>query len=39
VLRSFADGPFIFNLGHGVTQHTPVDHVGRMVELVREAGR
>jgi uroporphyrinogen decarboxylase len=39
VLRTFADGPFIFNLGHGVTQHTPVAHVERMVELVREAKR
>ena len=39
VLKTFADGPFIFNLGHGVTQHTPVAHVGKMVELVREARR
>ena len=27
VMRAFADGPFIFNLGHGITPETPIDHV------------
>ena len=27
--------PAIFNLGHGIQQHTPVDHVERLVDLVR----
>ena len=27
--------PAIFNLGHGIQQHTPVSHVERLVELVR----
>jgi uroporphyrinogen decarboxylase len=27
--------PFIFNLGHGVMQPTPPDHVARLVELLR----
>ena len=27
--------PFIFNLGHGVMQPTPLDHVARVVELLR----
>ncbi|MCO5155371.1 MAG: uroporphyrinogen decarboxylase [Aquamicrobium sp.] len=37
ILRALADGPFIFNLGHGVTPQTPVAHVEKMVALVREA--
>jgi uroporphyrinogen decarboxylase len=28
-------GPFIFNLGHGILQTTPPDHVARLVERVR----
>ena len=39
ILRTLADGPFVFNLGHGVTQHTPVAHVEKMVELVKGARR
>ena len=26
----------IFNLGHGILQHTPVDHVKAVVEMVHE---
>lgn len=29
-------GPYIFNLGHGIVPSTPPEHVGRLVELVRE---
>ncbi|MBL8590725.1 MAG: uroporphyrinogen decarboxylase [Methylobacteriaceae bacterium] len=29
-------GPLIFNLGHGITPPTPIAHVERMLELVRE---
>ena len=29
----------IFNLGHGIMPHTPVDHVLRLVELVHERSR
>ncbi len=29
----------IFNLGHGIMPHTPVDHVLRLVELVHEYSR
>lgn len=39
ILAELSGGPLIFNLGHGVTPQTPVAHVERMVELVREAGR
>jgi len=35
ILAAFADGPFIFNLGHGILPETPVPHVERLVELVR----
>lgn len=29
--------PYVFNLGHGITPPTPIAHVERMLELVREA--
>jgi uroporphyrinogen decarboxylase len=37
VLASYGNGPgHIFNLGHGIVQHTPPDHVAAMVDAVRE---
>jgi uroporphyrinogen decarboxylase len=39
VLDAFSDGPFIFNLGHGITPETPIAHVERMIARVRGAGR
>lgn len=39
ILDEMADGPFIFNLGHGITPQTPIAHVERMIELVRGSGR
>jgi len=38
VLKSFADGPFIFNLGHGILPETPIAHVERMLARVRRVG-
>ncbi|MGO8869133.1 MAG: uroporphyrinogen decarboxylase [Alphaproteobacteria bacterium] len=35
ILRSWGGGPFIFNLGHGVAQTTPPEHVATLVEIVR----
>jgi uroporphyrinogen decarboxylase len=35
VMRAFSDGPFIFNLGHGVTPETPIAHVEQMLRRVR----
>ncbi len=35
ILGALRDGPFIFNLGHGVLPETPVAHVERLVEIVR----
>jgi uroporphyrinogen decarboxylase len=35
ILGAFADGPFIFNLGHGVLPDSPTAHVERMIARVR----
>ena len=35
ILQSLGTGPFIFNLGHGILPETPLAHVERLVELVR----
>jgi uroporphyrinogen decarboxylase len=35
VMRAFSDGPFIFNLGHGITPQTPIENVERMLKRVR----
>ena len=37
ILASFKNGPFIFNLGHGVLPPTPPENVGRVVDIVRGA--
>lgn len=36
LLRAYQNRPHIFNLGHGVRPETPIAHVERVVELVRE---
>lgn len=35
VIEAFANGPFIFNLGHGILPETPVENVERMIKRVR----
>jgi len=35
VLEAFADRPHVFNLGHGIGQTTPLEHVGQLFSLVR----
>lgn len=35
ILSNFSDGPFVFNLGHGIIPRTPPENVARLVELVR----
>ena len=35
VLKAFSDGPFIFNLGHGILPDTPLAHVERMLKRAR----
>jgi len=39
VLDAFSGGPFIFNLGHGITPDTPIAHVEQMIRRVRGAQR
>jgi len=35
VLEAFADRPHVFNLGHGIGQTTPIEHVEQLLALVR----
>ncbi|MBM0169256.1 uroporphyrinogen decarboxylase [Altererythrobacter sp. C41] len=35
ILEAFADRPHVFNLGHGIGQHTPIAHVETLIETVR----
>ena len=35
IMRIFKDGPFVFNLGHGVLPETPVAHVAHLAEVLR----
>ncbi|HVU30111.1 MAG TPA: uroporphyrinogen decarboxylase family protein, partial [Sphingomicrobium sp.] len=35
ILDAFAGRPHIFNLGHGILQDTPIDHVERLIALVK----
>lgn len=37
ILEKMKNRAFIFNLGHGVLQGTPPDHVSQLVEKVRKA--
>jgi len=36
IIAGFARRPHIFNLGHGIVPQTPIGHVERLVELVKE---
>ena len=36
ILEIFADRPHVFNLGHGIGQFTPIDHVEQLLKIVRE---
>jgi uroporphyrinogen decarboxylase len=35
ILGCLSDGPFIFNLGHGILPGTPLENVSRLLEIVR----
>ena len=39
ILSVFEGRPHIFNLGHGIIKETPIAHVERLLELVRETFR
>jgi uroporphyrinogen decarboxylase len=34
LLNQWGQGPYVFNLGHGVLPDTPLDHIGRVVDRV-----
>jgi len=36
LVQAMKDKPFIFNLGHGVMQPTPPDHVAELVAAIRD---
>jgi uroporphyrinogen decarboxylase len=36
ILDTFKNKPFIFNLGHGILQHTPIENVAAVVKTVKE---
>ena len=36
ILNAFADRPHIFNLGHGILPDTPIEHVEKLLTLVRK---
>ncbi len=36
IIAGFANRPHIFNLGHGIVPQTPIGHVERLVQLVKE---
>ena len=35
IMRTLSDGPFVFNLGHGIVPETPPEHVAELVDAVR----
>jgi uroporphyrinogen decarboxylase len=38
ILETLGAGPLVFNLGHGITPETPVEHVERMLARIRGRG-
>lgn len=35
ILGDLSNGPFVFNLGHGIHKDTPIEHVEQTIEMVR----
>ncbi|GAB6052451.1 uroporphyrinogen decarboxylase [Magnetospira thiophila] len=38
ILDVLGQGPFIFNLGHGIVPQTPPEHVARLTEIIQQRG-
>lgn len=36
ILKTFSNGPFIFNLGHGINKDTPVENVELLVKTIKD---
>ena len=34
LLEQWGDGPYVFNLGHGLLPDTPIEHIARVVARV-----
>ncbi len=39
IINALSDGPFIFNLGHGIIKETPPEHVEQLAEIIRDYGQ
>ncbi len=39
IINSFKDKPFVFNLGHGILPHTPVENVELLCNYLKQAAR
>jgi len=39
ILTKLGNGPFIFNLGHGIVPQTPPEHVERLAEMIHNWGK
>lgn len=39
IIEALGDGPFIFNLGHGVVPQTPPEHVEALAEFIRSGAQ
>ncbi len=39
LLEVYQDRPFIFNLGHGISQHTPISHVEGLLQHIKSFQR
>lgn len=37
ILAMLGDGPFVFNLGHGIQPDTPIEHVAQLVARVKKS--
>ncbi len=35
IIDSFGESPFVFNLGHGVLPHTPIENIERILKVLR----
>jgi len=35
IVDVLGDGPFVFNMGHGIVPQTPPEHVARLIDVVR----
>ena len=39
LIDAWSDGPFVFNLGHGILPTTPMEHVGAVLDQIKKRGQ